>query len=84
MKRGDVFIQILSEVSGKPKASVSELLEFFKSTIPGQHKFDEEIPDDEAAALLNGLRQEKEGIKAWLMTGYQRFLLKKVPPAGSA
>lgn len=84
MTRGDVFIQILSEVSGKPKESVFELLEFFKSTIPGQHKFDEELPDGEAEALLTGLRQEKEGIKAWLMTGYQRFLLKNSRPAGSA
>ena len=84
MKRGDVFTQILSEVTGKPKESLADLLEAFKATIPGQHKFDEEIPDTEAKELLENLRKEKSGILSWLVRGYGQFVLRNFPPAGSA
>lgn len=84
MKRRDVFIQILHEVSGKPKAAVDDILDAFLTTVPGQHKFDEEISAAEYEQLLNGLRKEKEGIAKWLIDGHQKFVLRNLPPKGSA
>jgi hypothetical protein len=84
VKRRDVFTQILHEVSGKPKAAMEDMLNGFLSTIPGQHKFDEEISDTEYEQLLNVLRNEKEGIAKWLMDGYQKFVLQHAKPQGNA
>lgn len=84
MKRSDIFLQIFSEVSGKPKEALSELLEAFKNSIPGQHNFDEDIPEREAEKLLQDLRSEKESILKWLQQGHHQFVLRNFPPAGSA
>lgn len=84
MTRSDIFIQILSEVSGKPKDQVSDLLVAFRKTFPGKDRFDDELPDQEAQQLLAGLRKEKEGIRAWLNSGLQQFLLRMSPPQGHA
>lgn len=84
MTRADIFIQILSEVSGKPKEEISTLLEVFNAAFPGPNKFDEELTDDAAQKLLEGLRKEKDGIRQWLMEGYLQFVLASKPPAGHA
>jgi|GEM_PF-3188123 hypothetical protein len=84
MKQGDIFIQIIHEVTGKPKEFAAEMLEIFKSMIPGPTKFDEEISDEEAESLLIELRKEKEGIAKFIIDGYLRFFLRKSPPSGSA
>lgn len=84
MKRGDVIIQILHEVSGKPKEAVAAMLESFKATIPGLHRFDEEISVEEGERLIVELRKEKDGIAKWIIDGHHRFVLKNFPPGGSA
>jgi hypothetical protein len=84
MKRGDVFTKILSEVSGRPEHELLDILEAFKATIPGQHKFDEEISDLEGECLLSELRKEKDGIANWLNKGYLQFLLRTQEPQGHA
>ena len=83
MKRRDVFIKIMHEVSGKPEAFVEDMLDAIISTIPEQHKFDEEISDAEYEQTLQELRKEKEGIAQWLHEGYQKFLLRNLPPKGT-
>ena len=67
-KEMEIFIQILSEVSGKPKQEIAELLFNFRKANPGG-KWDEVIPDNEAETLLNDLRSEAPGILAWLVKG---------------
>ncbi len=84
MTRGDVFLQILHEVSGKPKEFLSDILEAFKSAVPGQHKFDEEMSDADGEKLLAQLRMEKEGIRQWLIKGYLQVVLDKAEPHGHA
>lgn len=84
MTKADVFVQILSEVSGKPKELVGDLLTAFRKTFPGQDRFDDELPDAEASQLLAGLRKEKEGIRAWLNSGFYEVLLRTSPPQGRA
>lgn len=68
MTREEIFIKILSEVSGKPKQEIAELLSNFRKANPGG-KWDDVIPDNEAEKLLNDLRSEAPGILAWLVKG---------------
>lgn len=84
MKRRDVFIQILHEVSGEPEDFINGLLNAFLATSDAPNKFDEEISDAEYESLLNGMRKEKEGIKAWLMKGNLDFVLRHGDPFGEA
>jgi len=71
MTRAEVFIQILSEVSGRPKTEVAELLNSIREAQPGD-KFDEDLPDKDAALLMAELRKEKDGILIWLLDGAAR------------
>lgn len=71
MTKEDVFITIISEVSGKPESFVSEMLDNFRAANPGG-KWDDEIPEPEAEKLLNDLRAEGPGILNWLMEGAGR------------
>lgn len=66
----EIFIQIISEVSGKPKKELSELLASIRKLHPGG-KWDVEIPDSESKELLNKLRGEAPGILRWLAEGAQ-------------
>lgn len=84
MKRRDVFIQILHEVSGRPKAFIETILDSFLAAIPSKNNFDEKISDAEYEDMLNGLRKEKEGILAWLIRGNLSWILNNSDPAGSA
>jgi len=86
MKRRDVCIQILHEVSGRPKEFVEAMFDASINLAPpaGQKKYFEEISDKEYEDLLNGLRQEKEGIADWLMRGNLDFVLRHGKPFGEA
>lgn len=84
MKRRDVFIQILHEVSGKPKDFINDTLDAFLTASGSAHRYDEEISAAEYETLLNGMRKEKEGIRAWLMKGHLDFVLRHGDPKGSA
>ncbi|MCX5844264.1 MAG: hypothetical protein NT022_11085 [Deltaproteobacteria bacterium] len=85
MTRGDVFIQILSELHSEPKKFIAEMLSVMKATIPTEeHRFDEEISDTEAGLLCDELMQEKEAILNWFLEGYRRFLWRTRMPQGDA
>jgi hypothetical protein len=76
MTRGEVFIQLLSELSGEPKERIAEMLNVIKGSMPPElHRFDEEISDTEAGQLLDELMQEKKTILKWFFEGYRSFLL---------
>ena len=76
MTRGDVFIQLFSELSGEPQEVIAEMLNFIKGSMPPElHRFDEEISDTEGGRLLDELMQEKKAIMKWFFEGYHRFLL---------
>ena len=55
---------------------VREILDVFQATIPGLNKFDKELPDDEAAQLLNDFRQDKDSIRVWLLQGRNQFVAR--------
>lgn len=70
MKYRDVFIQILSEVSGRSKADLTEMLRLAAEARPEMNAgFDKELSEEEAQSMLAKLRNEKEGIAAWLVQG---------------
>ena len=58
-----IFVQIISEVSGKSLGEITELLNIMRKTHPGGN-WDKEIPEDESAALITKLRLEAPGIMA--------------------
>lgn len=70
MTRREIIIQILSEVSGKPKSFVREVVDI----VPVSDAMDSELPKGEAEAVLNQLRQEKAGILNWLIEGRQKAI----------
>lgn len=66
------MVQILTEVSGKPKEFVTEIV----GVIPSSKEMDDDLPQGEGEELLEKLRQEKAGIFNWLLEGRRRALLK--------
>ncbi|MBW1702823.1 MAG: hypothetical protein JRJ50_12030 [Deltaproteobacteria bacterium] len=68
MTYAKLFIQIISEVSGKPEQEIADLLSTFREAHPGGN-WDQVIPANEAEKLLNDLREEAPGILAWLVKG---------------
>lgn len=84
MKRRDVFIQILHEVSNKPKAEIEKMLDDWLKANPGPNKLDEEMSAVEYERVIGGLRKQKEGIARWLMSGNLDVLLRFGEPQGRA
>jgi hypothetical protein len=69
MTNGEIFTQILHEVTGRPKAEVATLINHMKDRFPGKTRFDEELSPNESEQLLAALRQEKAGILNWVLEG---------------
>ncbi len=85
MTRGDVFIQLMSELSGEPKKLIAEMLDVIKTSMASElHRFDEEISDTKAESLIDELMNEKEAILNWFLGGYHVFLLCNRMPQGNA
>lgn len=66
--RGEIIIQILCEVSGRPKSELDGLADIIRRKAPNS-RWDESVSDDEAAKLITELRAEGPGILAWLVQG---------------
>lgn len=76
MTRGDVFIQVMSDLSGEPKKLIAEMLDIIKVSMPPElHRFDEELSYTKAGRLIDELKKEKEAILNWFIVGYRRFLM---------
>ncbi|WP_319525741.1 hypothetical protein [uncultured Desulfosarcina sp.] len=63
--RAEIFVQILSEVSGKPRHMVACQLAEFRKTHPG-NSWDRKIPCNEAQRLLADLRKDAPAIMSWV------------------
>ena len=70
MTYADIIAQTLSEVTGKPKEIFMEVL----NSCPPPHRLNDEVPDGEAEAMLDQLRQEKSGILNWVIEGRRKAL----------
>jgi hypothetical protein len=69
MKYRDVFIQILSEASGRPVDQGEDMLDSLLPFLGSKHRFDDEISDQDGERLLTELRAELPGIRRWLAEG---------------
>jgi len=70
VKYREVFLQILSEVSGRTKKDLEKLLLLAIEARPEiLAAYDKELSEEEAQSMLAKLRNEKEGIAAWLVQG---------------
>lgn len=64
------MLRILAEVTGKTEEEFAWTLEAVaEKDDQVRANLDEKLPEQEAAKLMNDLRQEKEGILAWLVRG---------------
>ncbi len=81
MKRRDVLIQLLHEMSGKPKGEIEREMGLLVDPDPG---LDTEISITEYEQMLKTFRKEKDGIFNWSIPGLQRFRLRHTPPKGNA
>lgn len=80
-----IMIQILHEVTGKPKEDWRRILTNARAIYPELGKgFDRERPTTEAQELLQSLRKEKAGILAWLVEGAIEANLERMPTNGPA
>jgi hypothetical protein len=61
MTRAEIFVQLLSEVTGKPKEEIADVLPQARNILPAG-KWDEEIPPDESERLLDDLRPQGPSI----------------------
>lgn len=68
MKKSEIFIQTLAEVSGRPKNELEDMLAAIRRANPGGG-WDQEVPESEAKKLLASFRKEATGIIAWLVQG---------------
>ena len=66
--RAEIFVRILSEVSGKPLHMVACQLAEFRKTHPG-NSWDRKIPCNEAQRLLADLRKDAPAIMSWVAGG---------------
>ncbi len=67
MTFGDIMAQIISEITGRPKEEINEIVKTIEKAFPGKQRLEEEVPDDKVDLLLNELRKEKPAIMAQLM-----------------
>jgi len=68
MTYGDILIEAMAEATGESKEELAFLLGVFRKQFP-KTNIDEELPDEEAKALLEKLRNDKESIKDFFTTG---------------
>lgn len=72
MTKKDIFIQILSEVSGKPKNHLEAFTDQLEHVF-GPGNWEEELPEKDAQELLVKLRSEGPAIMVWLANKSQVF-----------
>lgn len=65
MTYGDVFVQIVHEVTGLTKEHLYLVLLKALTEFPCRVSHDDEVPEQKALAMLATLRKERTSILAW-------------------
>jgi hypothetical protein len=81
MTYGDVFVQIVHEVTGLTKEYLDSVLLEALTAFPCRVSHDHEVPEHKALAMLATLRRERTSILAWC---FQSGLKVPVNNPGSA
>jgi hypothetical protein len=66
MTYGEILAQIISEITGKPKEKINEIVRTVERSFPDRQRLQEVVPEDKVELLLNELRKEKPAILAQL------------------
>jgi len=73
MTRRDLFIQIISEATGRPEEDVIEIIKAFAGSESNFFKNpDAELPVENAQKIMDELRAMKPFIKEWFDAGAAR------------
>ncbi len=67
MTYGEILAQIISEVTGRPKERINEIVKAIEQAFPNKQRLEEVVPDEKVELLLNELRKEKAVILAQLV-----------------
>jgi hypothetical protein len=67
MTYGEILAQIISEITGKPKEQINEIVRSVERAFPDRQRLQEVVPEDKVELLLNELRKEKPAILAQLI-----------------
>ncbi|HKZ15889.1 MAG TPA: hypothetical protein VJ161_00295 [Geobacteraceae bacterium] len=67
MTYGEVLAQIISEITGKPKEQINEIVKSVEKAFPDRQRLQEVVPEEKVELLLNELRKEKQTILAQLI-----------------
>lgn len=68
MTMRQIIQRMLSEATGHPESAFSWMLEAVAEKSPeARASLDAELPEQESEAIMQRLRQEKEGILAWFV-----------------
>ncbi len=79
MTRGEIEIEVISELTGDPKPRVREVIDLMKKAIPGlaHDIIDEQISPQEADRLREELKKD-DGLITWYKKGlHYRVLLNQ-------
>ena len=68
MNRADIFVQVMTETTGRPKHVVIDYFNQFRKAVPGG-EWDQELSPERAENLIQGLRSERDGIFSMLVKG---------------
>ncbi len=68
MTYGDILIEAMAEATGESKEELTFLLGVFRKQFP-KANIDQELSDEEANALLEKLRKDKDSIRDFFTTG---------------
>jgi hypothetical protein len=68
MTYGDILIEAMAEATGETKEELTFLLGIFRKQFP-KANLDDELSDEEATALLEKLRKDKDGIRELFTSG---------------
>ncbi len=67
MTYGEILAQIISEITGRPKGKIIEIVKAIENVFPDKQRLTQEIPEDKVDQVLQELRKEKPAIIAQLM-----------------
>lgn len=82
MKKADIFLQIISELTGIAIADDPDLIRILYQHIPPDGNLQEELTDAEARIWLGELRADKKAVLNWLGQGFFRALYRHADPTG--
>lgn len=68
MTYGEILIEAMAEATGESKEELKFILGVFRKQYP-KANIDQELPEDEAKALLERLRNDKDSISTFFTTG---------------